>query len=79
MGDADCTYDFRDIRPFSSLAGRRRIRDGLALPGSIEDGAMPPLHRYFGTPLTTWILNVMFGTEIHRYPLRHARHHRATR
>ena len=23
---------------------------------------MPPLHRYFGTPLTTWILNVMYGT-----------------
>ena len=23
----------------------------------IEPGAMPPLHRYFGTPLTTWILS----------------------
>jgi hypothetical protein len=23
---------------------------------------MPALHRYFGTPLTTWILNTMYGT-----------------
>src|SRR5450759_824535 len=35
---------------------------GSRFKGSIEDGAMPPLHRYFGTLLTTWILNRMFGT-----------------
>jgi hypothetical protein len=35
---------------------------GSRFKGSIEDGAMPRLHRYFGTPLTTWILNVMYGT-----------------
>ena len=23
---------------------------------------MPPLHRYFGTPLTTWILNRIYGS-----------------
>ena len=23
---------------------------------------MPPLHRYLGTPVTTWILNVIFGS-----------------
>lgn len=63
MGDADCTYDFRDIRHFV-----REFRDGAEFimgsrfKGSIENGAMPPLHRYFGTPLTTWILNVMYGT-----------------
>jgi hypothetical protein len=35
---------------------------GSRFRGSIEDGAMPPLHRYFGTPLTTWILNVIYGS-----------------
>jgi glycosyltransferase involved in cell wall biosynthesis len=63
MGDADCTYDFRDIRPFVDQfqAGAEFIM-GSRFEGSIEDGAMPLLHRYFGTPLTTWILNRMFGT-----------------
>src|SRR5206468_7366665 len=28
----------------------------------IEPGAMPKLHRYFGTPLTTWILNLIYGS-----------------
>ena len=25
---------------------------------------MPPLHRYLGTPVLTWILNRLFGTRI---------------
>jgi hypothetical protein len=36
--------------------------------GTIEEGAMPALHRYVGTPLTTWILNRIYGsrfTDIH--------------
>jgi len=63
MGDADCTYDFREIRPFVEKfrAGSEFVM-GSRFKGSIEEGAMPPLHRYFGTPLTTWILNVMYGT-----------------
>jgi glycosyltransferase involved in cell wall biosynthesis len=63
MGDADCTYDFREIRPFVAA-----FRDGAAFvmgsrfKGSIEPGAMPALHRYFGTPVTTFILNLMFDS-----------------
>jgi hypothetical protein len=34
---------------------------GSRFRGSIEKGAMPALHRYFGTPLTTWILNRIYG------------------
>ena len=30
--------------------------------GSIEPGAMPKLHQYFGTPVTTWILNRLYGS-----------------
>jgi hypothetical protein len=26
---------------------------GTRMKGHIEPGAMPPLHRYFGTPMTT--------------------------
>jgi glycosyltransferase involved in cell wall biosynthesis len=63
MGDADCTYDFRDIGPFMAQfhAGSEFLM-GSRFRGFIEDEAMPPLHRYFGTPLTSWILNLMYGT-----------------
>ena len=30
--------------------------------GTIEPGSMPALHRYLGTPVTTWILNRVFGS-----------------
>jgi hypothetical protein len=64
LGDADCTYDFRELANFVEKfrAGYEFIM-GSRFKGSIEDGAMPPLHRYFGTPLTTWILNMMYGTK----------------
>jgi glycosyltransferase involved in cell wall biosynthesis len=64
MGDADCTYDFRDLEPFIAKfrAGCEFVM-GSRFAGSIEDGAMPALHRYFGTPLTTFILNRMYGTD----------------
>src|ERR1700730_1491046 len=41
---------------------------GSRFRGSIEKGAMPGLHRYFGTPLTTWMLNHIYRsnyTDIH--------------
>ena len=64
MGDADCTYDFRDINPFvAQFRNGAEFVMGSRFKGSIEEGAMPPLHRYFGTPVTTFILNVMFGTD----------------
>src|SRR5690349_1753616 len=63
MGDADCTYDFREIGPFVTAfrAGAEFIM-GSRFKGSIAPGAMPALHRYFGTPVTTFILNLMFGS-----------------
>lgn len=63
MGDADCTYDFRELAPF--VEG---FRDGYEYvmgsrwKGSIERGAMPPLHQYLGTPITTWMLNRVFSS-----------------
>jgi hypothetical protein len=35
---------------------------GSRFRGYIEPGSMPPLHRYLGTPVTTAILNVIFGS-----------------
>jgi len=63
LGDCDCTYDFRDLAPFVEKfrAGAEFVM-GSRFRGYIEPGAMPPLHRYLGTPVTTWILNVMFGS-----------------
>ncbi len=63
MGDADCTYDFRRLSPFMS-----GFRDGYEFvmgsrwKGSIEPGSMPWHHRHLGTPVTTWILNLLYGS-----------------
>ena len=63
MGDADCTYDFREISGFVEQfrAGSEFVM-GSRFKGYIERGAMPALHRYFGTPLTTLILNFLYST-----------------
>jgi glycosyltransferase involved in cell wall biosynthesis len=63
MGDADCTYDFRQLGYFVE-----KFREGYEYvmgsrwKGSIEPGAMPKLHQYLGTPVTTWILNRVYGS-----------------
>jgi hypothetical protein len=63
MGDCDCTYDFRELGPFVA-----KFREGFEFVmgsrfrGTIEPGAMPRLHRYLGTPVTTWILNFIFAS-----------------
>jgi glycosyltransferase involved in cell wall biosynthesis len=63
MGDADCTYDFRRLRPFVEKfhEGYEYVM-GSRWKGSIEPGAMPKLHQYFGTPITTWILNRVYSS-----------------
>ncbi|MEY2510278.1 MAG: hypothetical protein QOE26_1041 [Verrucomicrobiota bacterium] len=63
MGDADLTYDFRELSPFvEAFRKGAEFVMGSRFRGSIERGAMPGLHRYFGTPLTTWILNRIYGS-----------------
>jgi glycosyltransferase involved in cell wall biosynthesis len=64
MGDCDLTYDFREIKFFveSYRAGNEYVM-GSRFLGTIEAGAMPKLHRYFGTPLTTWLLNKIYRTK----------------
>jgi hypothetical protein len=63
MGDADLTYDFRELSPFvEAFRKGAEFVMGSRFRGSIAHGAMPGLHRYFGTPLTTWILNRIYGS-----------------
>jgi glycosyltransferase involved in cell wall biosynthesis len=63
MGDCDLTYEFRDLSLFMEKfnAGYEFVM-GTRMKGYIEPHAMPPLHRYLGTPVTTWILNAIYGT-----------------
>jgi glycosyltransferase involved in cell wall biosynthesis len=64
MGDCDCTYDFRELVPFvEKFRGGAEFVMGSRFRGYIEPGSMPPLHRYLGTPVTTWILNVIFSSK----------------
>jgi glycosyltransferase involved in cell wall biosynthesis len=63
MGDCDLTYDFRQLKPFIEAvdAGHEFVM-GTRTRGEIEPGAMPALHRYFGSPLTTLMFNIIYGT-----------------
>jgi glycosyltransferase involved in cell wall biosynthesis len=63
LGDCDCTYDFRELVPFmEAFRNGAEFIMGSRFRGYIEPGSMPPLHRYLGTPVTTWILNVIFSS-----------------
>jgi glycosyltransferase involved in cell wall biosynthesis len=65
MGDADDTYDFSDLSGF--LAPLRSGADmvmGTRLKGRIEPGAMPWHHRWFGVPVLSAILNILFRAGI---------------
>ena len=63
MGDCDCTYDFRELGAFvEKFRGGAEFIMGSRFRGYIEPGSMPPLHRYLGTPVTTFILNLIFSS-----------------
>jgi glycosyltransferase involved in cell wall biosynthesis len=65
MGDADDSYDFTRLDPFVE---RLRAGDDLVMGnrflGGIEPGAMPPLHKYLGNPVLTWIGRMLFRSPI---------------
>lgn len=62
MGDSDDSYDFSALMPFvTELRAGHDLVMGNRFRGGIADGAMPPLHRYFGNPLLTAIGRRFFG------------------
>ncbi len=65
MGDADDSYDFTDAPKFvEKLREGNDIVMGNRFTGGIKPGAMPPLHKYFGNPGLTAILNTLFHARI---------------
>lgn len=65
MGDADDSYHFSEIGAFyDKLKEGYDLVMGNRFRGKIEQGAMPLLHRYLGTPILTAIMNLFFKTGI---------------
>jgi glycosyltransferase involved in cell wall biosynthesis len=62
LGDADCTYDFRNIQPFlNKLNEGFDLVVGNRFRGSIEKKAMPVHHQYFGSPVTSFLFKHTLG------------------
>jgi glycosyltransferase involved in cell wall biosynthesis len=63
MGDADDTYDFTMIPQFLAAleSGEHQFVTGTRYLGG-GDAEITALHRYFGNPALTRILNLLFGT-----------------
>jgi glycosyltransferase involved in cell wall biosynthesis len=65
MGDADDTYNFTHIPLFlEKLREGHDLVMGNRFKGGIEPGAMPPLHRYLGNPVLSFIGRVFFRSNI---------------
>jgi Glycosyl transferase family 2 len=65
MGDADDSYDFTNLMPF--IIELRKGYDlvmGNRFKGGIAPGAMPPLHKYLGNPVLSFIGRLFFPSAI---------------
>lgn len=63
MGDADDSYDFFALDSFiERLRAGDQLVMGNRFAGGIRPGAMPPLHRYLGNPLLSFIGRWFFGS-----------------
>lgn len=69
MGDADASYDFSAIPAFvAQLRAGNGLVMGCRLPsggGSVMEGAMPFLHRWWGNPMFSWMVQRWFRAPIH--------------
>ena len=65
MGDADDSYDFSDIEQFVvNLRKGADIVIGNRFKGGVQPGAMPPLHRYLGNPVLSFLGRIFYNTDI---------------
>ncbi len=68
MGDADDSYDFREIPSFlERLRNGADVVQGCRLPaggGSVSTGAMPFLHRWWGNPMFSFMARRMFNAPV---------------
>jgi len=65
MGDADDSYDFTSLMPFvNELRQGADLVMGNRFAGGIEPGAMPPLHKYLGNPVLSFVGRLFFRSKI---------------
>jgi hypothetical protein len=65
MGDADDSYDFSRLEQYvERLRAGADLVMGNRFRGGIAPGAMPPLHRYLGNPVLSFIGRLFFRTPI---------------
>src|SRR6266699_150689 len=65
MGDADDSYDFSSLGPFlDRLRAGYDLVMGNRFQGGIAMGAMPPLHRYLGNPVLTFVGRLFFNSPV---------------
>ena len=65
MGDADDSYDFTNLMPFvNELRKGADLVMGNRFQGGIAPGAMPPLHKYLGNPVLSFIGRLFFRSKI---------------
>lgn len=65
MGDADDSYDFGGLMPFlDALRDGAELVMGNRFKGGIEAGAMPPLHRYLGNPVLSFLGRAFFDIPV---------------
>src|SRR6202522_615757 len=65
MGDADDSYDFTNLMPFvEELRKGADLVMGNRFAGGIAEGAMPPLHRYLGNPVLSFVGRLFFRSKI---------------
>jgi glycosyltransferase involved in cell wall biosynthesis len=68
MADADDSYDLREVPRFvERLREGHDLVVGCRLPsggGTIEEGAMPFLHKYLGNPGFSWLARWWFGVPV---------------
>lgn len=68
MGDSDESYDFSRLEPFvQALRAGHDLVVGNRFKGGIQAGAMPPLHRYFGNPVLSFLGRRFFGGPLHDF------------
>lgn len=61
MGDADDSYDFGEVPAFvAKLEEGHDLVMGSRFRGRIEPGAMPPLHRWLGNPVLSFLGRLFF-------------------
>ena len=65
MADADDSYDWSDLGGFvEAIEAGNDLVMGNRFLGGIETGAMPPLHRYLGNPVLSFISRFAFRIPI---------------